>query len=111
MTTRQKKYLEINETFTLTEFILEGDMAMVIRELQQFMDDHPSFYNFRMELEAGEWGGIIVRVHGTRLETNDERLERLAEARDARGRKKREAATDEAHERAHYEMLKLKYES
>ena len=111
MTTRQKKYLEVNETFTLTEYILEGDMAIVIQELQQFMDDHPSFYKFRLDLDVGEWDDITVRVHCTRLETAEERLERLAEARAARGHKKREAATDEAHERAHYEMLKLKYES
>ena len=111
MATRQKKYQEVNETFILTEYILEGDMTMVIKELQQFMDDHPSLYKFRMEQEASKWDSIIVRVHGTRLETNDERLERLAEARDVKERKKREAATDEADERARYETLKLKYES
>lgn len=111
MTTRKKQYLEVNETFTLNEYILEGDMSIVIQELQQFMDDHPSFSKFRIDLEIGTYDNITVRVRGTRLETNEERLERLAEARDARERKKREAATDEAHERAHYEMLKLKYES
>lgn len=100
---------------TLGGYELDGKIEDVIKLLQGFISDNPTYSNIELSVntESGYYGSCSTEIEilGYRLETDEEfnyRIEAAEAAKQAEVHKKRDRERDE---KTMYERLKKKYES
>ena len=112
MTTRKKKYQEIYESLYtgVDDCIFEGNLDEVIARLRAIKVKYPQHTDITFSLDT-EYGSmnIDISLSGKRLETDDDRNDRLAAARMNKAADVERKQQNQEEERAEFFRLHDKY--